>query len=105
MAKTLYNLATLYYNTQRYTEAEEMYKQALKIRQRLVKDNPKAHESNLAVTLSNLATLYKNTQRLTEAEEMYKQALIIYQRLSKDNPTAYQQNVESLESILKEIKE
>ena len=67
-----------------------MYKQALEIRQRLAKDNPKAYEPDVAGTLNNLALLYSDTQRFTEAEDMYKQALEIYQRLAKDNPKAYE---------------
>ena len=67
-----------------------MYKQALEIRQRLAKDNPKAYEPDVAQTLNNLAILYSRTQRFPESEDMYKQALEIYQRLANDNPKAYE---------------
>jgi tetratricopeptide (TPR) repeat protein len=72
-----------------------MYKQALEIRQRLAKDNPKAYEPDVASTLYNLAILYIYTQRFTEAEEMFKQALEIQQRLAKGNPSVYEYDVAS----------
>ena len=71
-------------------DAEEMYKVALEIQQRLANDNPQAYERDLAFTLNNLALLYFKTQRLTDAEEKYKQALEIQQRLANDNPQVYE---------------
>ena len=89
-ATLLNNLALLYSNTQRFTESEKMYMEALEIRRRLAKDNPKAYEPDVAGTLNNLAGLYYNTQRFTESEKMYMEALEIYRRLAKDNPKAYE---------------
>lgn len=89
-ARTLHNMAQLYSKTQRFTEAEEMYKQTLEIYPYLTKANSKAYEPDMAATLNSLAILYYNTKRLTEAEEKYKQVLEIRQRLAKDSPKAYE---------------
>ena len=88
-ATLLNNLALLYSNTQRFTESEKMYMEALEIYRRLAKDNPKAYEQDVARTLNNLALLYSDTQRLTESEKIYMEALEIRRRLAKDNPKAY----------------
>ena len=69
-----YNLAVLYYEIQRFDESEKMYKAAIEIQERLVKENPKAYEQDLADSYNNLANLYKKTQRFDESEKMYKAA-------------------------------
>ena len=89
----LNNLALLYSKTQRFTESEAMYKEALEIRRRLAKANPQAYEPDVTMTLNNLANLYSDTQRLTESEAMYKEAMEIYRRLANANPQAYEPHV------------
>ena len=84
------DLANLYYNTQRFTESEEMHKSALAIRERLAKDNPQVCLIGLAVSYNNLGVLYKDTQRFTESEEMYKSALAICEQLAMENPQTYE---------------
>lgn len=66
-----------------------MYKEALDIRRRLVANNPKTYEPDVANTLNNLAILYYNTQRFSESEAMYKEALAIYRRLADSNLQLY----------------
>ena len=84
------NLALLYSNTQRFTESEQMHKEALKIRKRLADTNPQFYEPDLAVSYNNIATLYNKIQRFTESEQMYKDALKINTRLAEANPQAYE---------------
>ena len=79
------NLANLYNDTQRQQEAEELYKKAMGIRERLAERNAEEHESVLAVGYNNLAVLYSVTQRQKEAEEMYKKAVGIQERLAERN--------------------
>ena len=67
-----------------------MYKAAIEIQERLVKDNPKVYESDLADSYNNLAILYYKKQRHDESEKMYKSAIEILERLVKDNPKAYE---------------
>ena len=51
-----------------------MYKAAIEILERLVKENPKAYEPDLARSYNNLDVLYKKIQRFDESEKMYKAA-------------------------------
>jgi tetratricopeptide (TPR) repeat protein len=88
-----HNLAILYKDTQRFTESEAMYKEALEIRRRLAQQHPQAYEPDVATTLNNLANLYKDTQRYTESEAMYKEALDIRRRLVQANLQAYEPDV------------
>ena len=67
-----------------------MYKAAIEIKERLVKENPKAYEQDLADSYNNLAILYKKIQRFDESEKMYKAAIEIRERLAKENPKAYE---------------
>ena len=73
--------------------AERYYARALETYRRLAKDNPQAHEPNLAKTLNNMVTVYKRTQRFDEAETVCKEALEIRTRLAKDNPQTYERDV------------
>jgi tetratricopeptide (TPR) repeat protein len=85
----LNNLANLYRHTQRLTEAERAYTEALGIYRELAKANAAAHLPDVAMTLNNLANLYSNTQRHTQAESAFQEALGIYRELAKANPAAY----------------
>ena len=89
IATTLNNLANLYSDTQRMTEAEKAYIEALDIRRKLALANPDAYLPNVANTLNNLAILYRATQRMQEAEKAYTEALDIYRKLALANPDAY----------------
>ena len=90
VALTLNNLAILYKDTQRFSESEEMNKEALEIHRRLAQANPQAYEPYVATTLNNLANLYSDTQRFSESEERYKEALAIYRHLAQQNPQTYE---------------
>ncbi len=89
----LNNLALLYFYSQRITESEAMYKEALEISQRLAEVIPHAYESDVARTMNNLANLYSDTQRFTESEMMYKEVLKIRRRLAIENPGLYDSSV------------
>ena len=70
-----------------------MHKAAIQIYERLVKENPKVYESDLARSYNNMANLYSDTQRLKESEEMHKAAIQIRERLAKENPKAYESDL------------
>ena len=70
-----------------------MYKAAIKIQERLVKENPKAYEPGLATSYYNLALLYKKIQHYDESEKMYKAAIEIQELLVKDNPKVYESDL------------
>jgi tetratricopeptide (TPR) repeat protein len=105
VATTLNDLAILYSNTQRFTESEKMYMEALEIRRRLAKDNPQAYEPDLAATLYDLGILYYNMNQETQGETLLRQVLEYYKRFAIDNPTEYQPKVENLENFLNKEKQ
>src|SRR3954451_2955510 len=72
-AEALNNLALLYRDQGRLTEAEPLYKKAIAISEKaLPADHP-----TLATRYNNLAGLYGAQGRLTEAEPLYRRALAI----------------------------
>lgn len=89
-ASTLNNLASLYVETQRYTEGENSYKQALEIYRHLAQDDVETYEPEIAFTLNNLALLYINTRKYEESESMCNEALEIRKRLAAENPAFYE---------------
>jgi tetratricopeptide (TPR) repeat protein len=84
LSSSLSYLAGLYESQGRYSEAEALYLQALKIDQRLFgSDHP-----TLATDFNNLAGLYESQGRYSEAEALYLQALKIDQRLFGSDHTS-----------------
>jgi tetratricopeptide (TPR) repeat protein len=88
-AAILNNLAILYRATQRMSQAETAYSEALAIRRKLAEANPDAYLPYVAMTLNNLGLLYRATQRMSQAETAYSEALAIYRKLADANPDAY----------------
>jgi len=77
LATSLNNLAVLYDNQGRYSEAEPLYLDALEMRRRLFTgDHP-----DVADSLNNLALLYYIQGRYNEAEPLYLDALAIFERV------------------------
>jgi tetratricopeptide (TPR) repeat protein len=82
-ATSLNNLAELYREHNRYTEAEPLYKRALTIREKYFG----ARHALVATTLNGHAELYRSAGRLTDAESLYKRALAIREKsLRPDHP-------------------
>ncbi|MFN5592168.1 MAG: tetratricopeptide repeat protein, partial [Aphanizomenon sp.] len=83
LATSLNNLANLYHNQGRYSEAEPLYLDALEMRRRLFTgDHP-----NVATSLNNLAGLYDSQGKYSEAELLYLDALEMRRRLfTGDHP-------------------
>jgi tetratricopeptide (TPR) repeat protein len=75
-ANTLHNLARVYNNTERHAKAEELFKQALAIKEEVL------HPEDLstATTLHELARVYRDTERYTKAEELFERVLAIEQK-------------------------
>jgi tetratricopeptide (TPR) repeat protein len=89
VAMTLHNLAVLYDQTQRPSDAEQAYQEALTIRRQLATQKPEIYLNSVAKTLHNLGALYQTTQRLSDAERAYQEALTIQQQLAAQNKAAY----------------
>ena len=89
-ASSLSNLAVLYYEQGKYTEAEPLCKRALAMREKaLGPDHP-----DTATSLSNLGLIYRAQGKYVEAEPLYKRALSIREKaLGPDHPdTAFSLN-------------
>lgn len=63
-----------------------MFKSALAIYERLVKDNPEAYVSSLADIQLNLGILYLQTKRYPDSETMLKSALHNYEQCTEKTP-------------------
>ena len=70
----------LYDDEDRYSEAEELFRQALAIREEYLRSDHPA----IAQSLNNLALLYNYMERYEEAESLHKRALSIYEE--NDHP-------------------
>ncbi|MFN5891034.1 MAG: tetratricopeptide repeat protein, partial [Dolichospermum sp.] len=83
LATSLNNLALLYHNQGKYSEAEPLYLDALEMKRRLFTgDHP-----NVATSLNNLASLYHKQGKYSEAEPLYLDALEMTKRLfTGDHP-------------------
>ena len=93
---TLNDLAYLYKNTQRFTESETMYKEALEIYRRLAQANPQAYEPDVAGTLYNLGLSKVRQEQYAEAIPPFKEALEIFRRIAEDNLTDQQSYARTL---------
>jgi tetratricopeptide (TPR) repeat protein len=83
LATSLNNLAVLYDNQGKYSEAEPLLLDALEMRKQLFTgDHP-----DVATSLNNLASLYKSQGKYSEAEPLYLDALEMRKRLfTGDHP-------------------
>jgi CHAT domain-containing protein/Tfp pilus assembly protein PilF len=79
----LYNLGSLYRTLGKYSDAEELFKRALEVKEKAIgTDNP-----DVADTLNSLAAVYQNQGRYADAEGLYKRALTIREKtLGKGHP-------------------
>ena len=82
-------LGILYYSLHRFPEGDAAYREALKIRRSLAKENPAAFMPDVATTCNNLAALLAHQHSPEEAEQLYREALNIRRSLAKDNPAAF----------------
>jgi len=105
IAGTLNNLGILYndaylYGEQRFSEAENVYKEALETFERLAKEYPAVFTPHVAGMLNNLGVLYKDTRRFLEAEKAHKGALKVRMDLAQENPDVFAREVaDSLTSL------
>jgi tetratricopeptide (TPR) repeat protein len=77
-ARSLNDLAWLYYLQGKYEQAEPLLQQALTIREQFLGND----HVDTAVTLNNLAWLYMQQSRYTHAEPLYRRALAIREQVS-----------------------
>ena len=73
LATSCNNLATLFYNTGSFKEAEELYQEALKIRRNLAEENPEVYLPELQLVCDNLTALLEKTGRREEADNLRRE--------------------------------
>jgi len=86
LARMLINVALLYQDQGRRTDADRLYNEALEILKRLAAENPEAYDLRIAATLNSLGILH---DRLDKSEAFFNEALEIYSRYAKDDPATY----------------
>lgn len=83
-----------------YDIAVQDYQQAIRIREKLAKNNPEKHLPDLANTINNLADSYTNLELYDDARKYYDDALEIRKKLAERNPIIYSVDVaQSLSNI------
>ena len=87
--------ANVYIYQGKYPEAEEMHKQALKIRQEKLPEN----HPDIAQSLNNLAGVYIYQGKYPEAEELFKQALEIARKTIGQEHPIYAKNLNNLAGV------
>ncbi len=92
-ANLLHKIGDYMYDRAQYREAEPLYQEALRIKQKVLAPE---HPST-AATMHALARLYQAQGRYGEAEPLYKEALRIYQEVLPEHPNTklMQKNVTS----------
>jgi len=88
-ANVLNRLGINYRKLKRLDEAEACYMDALKLRTKLAKENPKKYRLDLAWTYNNLGVLYKKTNELNASERVHHKAFELRKELAKQDPTKY----------------
>ena len=88
VAATCNNLAVLLSKSSAgRKEAEDLYREALKLRRELAKENPSVYGSDVAMTCNNLANLLsKSSAGRKEAEDLYREALKLCRNWPRRTP-------------------
>jgi len=79
LGAVLNDLAVLYYEVEKYKEADKYISEALKIRREV------STPLELAETLANAGAIYTATKKFYEAEELFNEAEKIYRELIKED--------------------
>ncbi|MBI3895200.1 MAG: tetratricopeptide repeat protein [Acidobacteria bacterium] len=91
----LNRLAALYHSQEMYEAAERFYKQALKIAEKVSRNQ----SPEVASILNNLATLYHDQERYAEAEMLYKKSLAIVEKIFGPKHTKVARRLRSLADL------
>lgn len=96
LASCLMNIASLYSLQNRYSEAEDCYKQSLDLWKLLVGEK----HYTVAALMNNLAKLYESQGRYNEAEPLYRNALELFKELLGSEHKDVAQVMASLTELL-----
>jgi Tfp pilus assembly protein PilF len=85
LSRTLYGKGFLEEDTNRFTEAERDYKEALTITRELAASDPPEFNVRVSRVLTSLGNLYRRTLRYDQSERVFKEAIAI-DRALPDSP-------------------
>jgi tetratricopeptide (TPR) repeat protein len=85
----LENLGSLYHETNRHSEAEEVYAEAIDLYRQLANENPDTYLPGLARILSSLADFYVHTGQYALSLDKFEEALSVNRELAKENQYEY----------------
>lgn len=93
---TYYHLTRLYEITNQKEKIEQNYQKIVELLQKMVPQNPKAYQVELASTYNNLAVFYEKQEKLEEAEKYYLMAIELAEKddnISKEDSLAFYENL------------
>ena len=85
----LYAYALFLRKQHRFSEAIQLYEEALSRQQALVGKEPTTNQAYLAHLLNELAINYTQNEQIPKAFENYSKAIQIYKKLVQENPNLY----------------
>ena len=83
LARSLYNLASVYHYHREYEKAEALYQQALEI------NRAGENHAEIANVLNSLGLLHWNKNEMAIAEQEYQEALEMRRKLAEENPRSF----------------
>ena len=101
VAECLNNLAVVYRDQGKYSQAEPLFQRALAMLEKVLG----SEHPYVAVTLNNLATLYTVQGKYTRAKELFKRALAICERALGPHHPNLAQFLENYAALLQKTKE
>lgn len=96
-AQFLHNLAILYKNQQKFTQAEMLFKEAIEIKERL------KEPLSTAQSMVQLGVLYTQLKQFTLSEDMHKKVLAIRELYLGRDHYLYKKTVEMLDDVHKQM--
>jgi tetratricopeptide (TPR) repeat protein len=88
-ANVLNRLGIVYRQSKRFVGAKRVYTEALILREKLTKEDPKIHKNDLAWTYNNLGILHEHSKEFQLAEKHHLKALALRKELLKEQGDEY----------------
>lgn len=104
VAQIWWHLGYLCQNTNRPTESEKWYKDALSVYRRYALALPEKYNDQLSIQIKGLASLYKELGRLEESESLFVEVHTIDSILSLKDPLKFSPAIAYVKNELGEIK-